>query len=288
MTFREELFGLQYLGPLHVADFDGDVFDAAGDDTQRGEKRGVAVAGDDLRADRFGHQTQLIADMFLDAWVDICEGTDRAADRTGGNLSASVAHAGQVAVHLGVETREGQAHGGRLRVDSVAAADADGFLMLIGAAFQGGQQTFEIGDQDVGGAGQLHVEAGVQHVGRGHALMHKARLVAADMFGQMGQEGDDIVFGDSLDLINAGHVEFHVLGFPHGLCVLARDHAQIGHRIAGMGFDLVPDAELGLGRPDGNHFGAGIAGNHWRQHLFVIWLEALARGLNAPAQGNKA
>jgi hypothetical protein len=26
--------------------------------------------------------------------------------------------------------------------------------------------------------------------------------------------------------------------------------------------DLVPDAEFGFGRPDGGHFGAGIAGDH--------------------------
>ena len=33
---------------------------------------------------------------------------------------------------------------------------------------------------------ELHVEAGVEHVGRGHALVHEARLGADDL-GQMGR-----------------------------------------------------------------------------------------------------
>ncbi len=34
-------------------------------------------------------------------------------------------------------------------------------------------------------------EAGVQHVGRGHALVHEARFGTDDL-GQMRQEGDDV------------------------------------------------------------------------------------------------
>src|ERR671938_65651 len=49
----------------------------------------------------------------------------------------------------------------------------------------------EIGDQKVGGAGELHVEAGVEHVGGGHALVDEARLGADDL-GQMRQEGDHV------------------------------------------------------------------------------------------------
>ena len=135
MTHREELSPLQHLGPLHVADFDGDIFDAAGDDAQGGKERRVTVAGDDLGADWLGDQTQLIADMLLDARVDIGEGADRAADRARGNLGARIAHPGQVAVHLGVETRECQAHGCRLGVDAVAATDADSVLVFDCATF---------------------------------------------------------------------------------------------------------------------------------------------------------
>jgi hypothetical protein len=38
--------------------------------------------------------------------------------------------------------------------------------------------------------------------------MDEARLVGADMFGQMGQEGDHVMLGHRLDLVDAGDVEF--------------------------------------------------------------------------------
>ncbi len=105
--------------------------------------------------------------------------------------------------------------------------------------------------------------------------MHEARLVGADMLGQMGQEGDDVVLGHGLDLVDAGDVEFDVLRAPDRLGIGLRDHAERGLRVAGMGLDLVPDAELGLGRPDGDHLGAGIAGDH-RAGTFPFWRGARA------------
>src|SRR2546425_532334 len=74
-----------------------------------------------------------------------------------------------------------------------------------------GMTCVEVGKQQVGGAGELDVEAGVEHVGGGHALMHEARLGADDL-GKMGEEGDDVVLGLALDLVDAGDVENGVLG----------------------------------------------------------------------------
>ena len=107
--------------------------------------------------------------------------------------------------------------------------------------------------------------------------MDKACLVRAHMFGQMRQKGDHIVLGHGLDLVDAGNVKLDVLGFPDRLGVFARDHAQIGHGIAGVCLDLVPDAELGLGGPDGDHIGAGIAGDHGQAPLFACVISADGR-----------
>ena len=74
---------------------------------------------------------------------------------------------------------------------------------------QRGEQGVDVGDENVGGARQLHGETRVEHVRRGHALMDEAR-VRADEFGQMGQEGDDVVLGDALDLVDAVDVERRV------------------------------------------------------------------------------
>jgi hypothetical protein len=120
-------------------------------------------------------------------------------------------------------------------------------LVLHRAGLQRGQHPVHARQQQVGGAHQLDVQRGVEHVRRRHALVDEARLVIADDLGQMGQEGDDVMLGHRLDLVDAGHVEFHVLRFPHGLRVRLRDDAELGLRVAGMRLDLVPDAELGGG-----------------------------------------
>ena len=50
LLFAEELFGFADFGALQVADFGGDLVERGGDDRERGEIVGVAVALDHLRA----------------------------------------------------------------------------------------------------------------------------------------------------------------------------------------------------------------------------------------------
>ena len=264
MAHRKELSPFQHLGALHVADFGGDVFDAGRNDAEGRKEHRVTVARDHLGADRFGAQAQLFADMVFDGGVDIGKGADRAGNGTGGDFPAGLFQAVLVAVHFRIKARKGQAHCRGFGVNAVAAAHTYGHFVFQRALFQRRQQGIHIGQQYVGGAHQLHVQAGVKHIRRGHALMHEAGLVAAHMFGQMSEKGDDVVFGHGLDFINAGHVKFHVLGFPDGIGVLARDHTQIGHCIAGVRLDFIPDAELRGRLPDLNHVGAGITGDHGR------------------------
>src|SRR3546814_16295507 len=49
-------------------------------------------------------------------------------------------------------------------------------------------------------------EAGVEHVAGGHALAHEARFLA-DIFGDPGQEGDDVLPDHRLDRVDLGHVD---------------------------------------------------------------------------------
>ena len=80
---------------------------------------------------------------------------------------------------------------------------------------------------------------------------------------EMGEEGDDVMLGDALDLVDAGHVELHEVGLvPDGLGALLGDHAEFRQRVAGIGLDLEPDAKARLRLPDGRHLGSGIAGDH--------------------------
>ena len=91
-------------------------------------------------------------------------------------------------------------------MDAVRAADGRRHLVLEGAALERGEQRVDVGDEDVGGAHELDVEAGVEHVRRGHALVHEARLRPDDL-GEVGEEGDDVVLDLALDRVDARDVE---------------------------------------------------------------------------------
>ena len=76
----ERLHDLGDLGVLEVADLGREALERAADDRQRGQERGVAVARDDLRADRVDGQPELIEDLRLDVGVELAVGPDRPGD----------------------------------------------------------------------------------------------------------------------------------------------------------------------------------------------------------------
>ncbi len=260
---REIFLRFQNFGALQMADLGRQPFDRRGNDTERREIHRMPVARDDLRRDGLERQPQLLGDMRLDAGVDIGEGADRARDRAGGDFRARGLEAGAAAVELGIGLGELEAECGRLAMDAMAAADGRRVLVLHRPALDRLEQRVQVVHQDVGGARELHGKAGVEHVRAGHALVHEARLVA-HLLGHPGQEGDDIVFGDSLDRVDRGDVD-HRVGRPPGPeCLgggLGHD-SDLGERIGGVRLDLEPDAELCLRLPDGGHLRAGITGDH--------------------------
>ncbi len=228
---------------------------------ERGEERGVPVARHDLGRDRLRRQPHLRGDVLLDARVDIGERANRAGDLAGGDLGARGDEARPVAGELGVMTGELDAERGRLGMDAVAAPDADRVLVLARALFERRHHPVDVGDQDVRRPGELDGKAGIEHVRRGHALVHEARL-RPDMLGEVGEEGDHVVMRLALDLVDAGDVEFSGRPRPHGLGGLLGDHAELGLGVGGVGLDFEPDAEAGLRLPQGHHVGTGIARDH--------------------------
>jgi hypothetical protein len=92
--------------------------------------------------------------------------------------------------------------------------------------------------------------------------MHEPRI-GPDNFGEMGEEGDDVVLDLALDLVDARGIEGRRLPFlPDGLGRRFRDHAEFGHGAGGMRLDLEPDAKPRLRRPDRRHFGSRIPRYH--------------------------
>ena len=147
-------------------------------------------------------------------------------------------------------------------MDAVRAADGRRHLVFEGTPLERGQHPVAAGDEDVGGLRELDVEAGVEHVRRRHALVHEARF-GSHQFGEVGQEGDDVVLDLRLDGVDARDVENRRLAFfADDARRLLRDDAEPGHGLGGVRLDLEPDPVALLRRPDRGHFGAGIAGNH--------------------------
>jgi hypothetical protein len=147
----------------------------------------------------------------------------------------------------------------RRAASAVAAAEAQGLLVLPCPGLERRKQAVKVGQQQVGRLGQLHRQAGIQHVRGGHALVHEARLLA-HVLGQVGEEGDDVVLGGRLDLVDARDLETAAL--PDRLGGRLGDHAEFRLGVAGMGLDLEPDAEAVLRLPDLGHFGPAVTRNH--------------------------
>ena len=140
-------------------------------------------------------------------------------------------------------------------MDAVRAADGRGELVFERAAFERGVELFHVGDQEVGGAHELHIEAGVEHVGRGHALVHEARF-RADELGQMGQKGDDVVLGLAFDFLDPRDIELGCFALgPDFRCRRRRNNPEFSHGAGGMRLDLEPDTKARFRRPDRRHFG---------------------------------
>ena len=202
--------------------------------------------------------------MLLHARIDLREGADRAGNGAGRDLGSRTDQAFLGATEFGVSVGELYAEGRGLGMDAVGAADGRRVLVLEGAALERRQKRVDVRDQEIGGAHELHVETGVEHVRGRHALMHEARLRPHDL-GQVGEEGNHVMLDVALDRLDARDVELRMLALvPDRLGRGLRNDAELGHGVGRMRFDLEPDAVTGLRIPDRGHFGPSVARDHGR------------------------
>jgi len=219
----------------------------------------VPVALHDLVRDRLVADAELLADELLDARVDVVVGADRAAQLADRGALRGAAQALPMALHL--ERPRAELHPERdgLGVDTVRAPHLHRVAELEGASLQDCAERSQVFLEDRRGALDLQGEAGVEHVARGHAVVD-VLTGAADILGDVGEEGDDVVVRRRLDLGDAGDVERRL-----GL--------DLGDRLVGYLAELVPgpdggdlDVEPGLHLrllgPDGAHLGQGVALDH--------------------------
>ena len=74
------------------------------------------------------------------------------------------------------------------------------------------------------------------------------------------EKRDYIVISPLLNLVDLIDLEFSFLANDGG--VFLRNQTKPRHRVTGDGFNLEPDFEFALVRPDSTHFRPGITGDH--------------------------
>ena len=125
--------------------------------------------------------------------------------------------------------------------------------VLAGAPRERGEQRVGAGEEQVGRVAQQDRERGVEHVARRHPAVEPARLDAGELL-DVGEEGDDVVLGRPLDLVDARRVELRASS--RGSCRGARrDELRFFHRLARRELDLEPRTAAARSRPESSELG---------------------------------
>ena len=169
LPLAEELLHLPHLRALQAAYLRGELLQGGGDDGERRNELGVAVALHDLVGQRRDGESQGGARVLLHLGGDggvAAHGARRLAD---GDLGAGIGEALAVAEHLLAPQRQFEAEGDGFGVDAVGAPHLKGVLELDGALAQYVDEAVCVGEQDRARVAQLHAERGVLHVVGGEA-----------------------------------------------------------------------------------------------------------------------
>ncbi len=215
----------------------------------------MAIARHDLRGDGLCGQAEPVEHTALVVRSERGVGADRAGDRARGGLCKRPLEALGVAMRLEREAGELEAERGRLGVDAVGAADADGVGELAGALGERGRERAGAGDDHVAGAAQLQREGGVEHVGGREPVVDPAAGLARRRAEHV-DERRDVVVGDPLALLHGLDGEG---GGPDRLEV------GFGGAVEGLGggdLDVAPGGHPRLIRPHGADLGPGVALDH--------------------------
>jgi hypothetical protein len=267
LTLREEFLGFKHLRPLQVTDFSGEALDRSRHNPQNRKVHGMPIARNDLRRDRLDGKAERLRNMRFDAWIDLREGAHCTGNGAGRHFAARANEALPGPKKLCISIGELQAKGGGLRMDAMGAADGRRKFMLESAPLKHLQEPIDIAEQEIGGAHELNVETGVEHVRGGHSMVHETRL-GPDDFGKMGKESNNVVPDLALDLLDASNIKDRVLPFlPDFPGCGWRYQPELCHCVGRMRFDLKPDAIARLRVPDGGYFRPGVARDHR-----VAWL----------------
>src|SRR5882724_8117441 len=219
----------------------------------------MAVALNNLIGNQRRFKPALFAYVGFNPGGDLRESPDRPRNLTDTNILDCFLKPGEMARHFLIPESELQAEGDRLGVYAMGAADHDRPLVFVRLTAQHPHQILDVPLEDCRRFFELNRQRRIHDVGRGHAHVKIAGIVA-DRFRHRAQECDDFVFDLAFDLADALYIEARFLtdaryrGF--------RDFTEPREAFRGEDFDIEPLLKAIFFRPDAAHFRSGVAGNH--------------------------
>ncbi len=161
-------------------------------------------------------------------------------------------------------------------MDAMSTAGAERVALLEGATLADLAELLDVLDDKVASLSELIAQSRITQVGAGHAVVNPAAglglalgNVGIDILLHVGQEGDDVVARDFLDLVDLCLLEVGVVANPLGLVFGNTDLAELRLGLAGQDLDLLPNGVLVLEGEDVSHLRAGIAIDHSGSFLVI-------------------
>ena len=158
----------------------------------------------------------------------------------------------------------------------MSAAGTERVALLKGATLANLAELLDVLDDQVAGLGELVAQGRVAQIGAGHAIVNPAAglgvalgNIGIDVFLHVGQEGNDVVARDFLDLIDLRLLKVGMVADPLGLVFGNTDLAELRLGLAGQNLDLLPNGVLVLEGEDVSHLRAGIAIDHSGSFLVI-------------------
>ena len=276
LTLTERFLGLECIGLLQIANLGSDALTGGRGGGENAGEVGVMIAANNLRGQRVVNQAQVLADIFLDKRLDGAVRADSARDGTKGNVLAGILKTVQIALEFPGPRAKLHAKGHRLGMDAMSAAGAERVALLEGATLANLAELLDVLDDQVAGLGELVAQGRVAQIRAGHAIVNPAAglgvalgNIGIDVFLHVGQEGNDVVARDFLDLIDLRLLKVGMVADPLGLVFGNTDLAELRLGLAGQNLDFLPNGVLVLEGEDVSHLRAGIAIDHSGSFLVI-------------------
>ena len=239
----------------------------------------MTVALDDLGADRVGMETEGGEHLRLDLGAEVAVRPDRAGDLAGPDLVDGGRQAHPAALDLERPAGELEPERRRLGMDRVGPPHHHRGGFPASPGDEHGQQPVRVQQQPLPGRPQLEREPGIDDVAAGQTEVEIATL-RADRFGDLADEGDDVVVGRALDLGDPLDIDLGTrLERGEGV---GRDLAAGRLGAGDRELDAEHRLEPGGVRPDRAHLGERVARDHRAADPAVIGVGTPSRTSAAP------